>query len=765
MQYKMDILFLKESREQLMRKLFSFFSTGFRKTVFNMRRRTLLVPTLISFLSFTFAVLLIISVWFTRSVMVTMEEMLEENATFSSVKAAGLLKSSFEDIVDTAAHLKEINALSPRSYRDDPYAAYRTLRLFKSSKYSDLVFCYDDSPCLLTIYGTCYPAVCFSEIEQPQELLDALHDVTSVGLISTASFGAAWDESRLLLHYPLSSQHTAVFVLTSSRMSGIIANAIGPADGVQVLYASDGTVLWSSRALDDQVHAQLFGNMNKLASGDTITLNQTDYIFSFNNVDYGARLVVLEKITTQFDKLNMIITMLVVICVAIILLSVLFLIYNVSRSYVPIANLVRELRTVLPDQQETADSDISTLRHACSQYSVLLQESRKTAALFSEEQLRSLFVLRTISGQYTDAEQLYHLCHSLEIDFPYSCFFACLLLFDGIHSEQEKRALEKYLYHTAHEAFHAYFYLLPDGLSAVGIINVPTDDPDQLCVFGEQMLAHLPDSLRATLGIGQIRRDIASLGKSYLEAHAALDYRLIKGKNTWITYREINFSDPVSAYPHQLIDSYVNTLRTWDVQDIREKLQQITDYIYTNNLPLQQVKCICFDLTSAFLREIASLDRHVTYKPNTAYDVFNIAEYESVSELAQKIASFSENIQQYIVKHNAHQSHDLICQCEEYMRENISNVQFSLSSCAERFNISQQTMRRKFKEATGQTLSNYMTVLRIEHAKNLLVSSSLDINAICEQCGYLDLSSFIRLFKAETGVSPGKYREIHQGKT
>ena len=99
------------------------------------------------------------------------------------------------------------------------------------------------------------------------------------------------------------------------------------------------------------------------------------------------------------------------------------------------------------------------------------------------------------------------------------------------------------------------------------------------------------------------------------------------------------------------------------------------------------------------------------------------------------------------------------------MRENISNVQFSLSSCAERFNISQQTMRRKFKEATGQTLSNYMTVLRIEHAKNLLVSSSLDINAICEQCGYLDLSSFIRLFKAETGVSPGKYREIHQGKT
>ena len=39
---------------------------------------------------------------------------------------------------------------------------------------------------------------------------------------------------------------------------------------------------------------------------------------------------------------------------------------------------------------------------------------------------------------------------------------------------------------------------------------------------------------------------------------------------------------------------------------------------------------------------------------------------------------------------------------------------------------------------------------------------ALDINEVCEQCGYLDLSSFIRLFKSETGVSPGKYRETYR---
>lgn len=744
-----------------MRSIFIVLRNVFQKSVLHMRRHSLLIPTIVSFSSFMIAVLLLLSIWFTRSVIVTLEENLYQNASFSSAKAATTLKQAFQDIVDTAAHLKEINDLSPRSWEEDTYKAYKTMKLFRSAKYSDIVFFYKNSPMLLTVHGTCYAPVFFSDVTEPQHAVDVFCSTNSVGLLSTASFDTKSDASRIFLHYPLSTQHTAVFVLNSSWMTNNISNMIGPVDGLQALFDSNGTVLWSSRPVGQDVQQLIFDYSVKLASGKKIALNNAEYIISFNDVGYGAKLVSLEKITTQFDKLNAIITMLIVVCVAILALGVLFLFFSIWRSYVPIADLVRKLRMVLPEEAEAANSDIATLRHAYSQYSSLLQESQKTAALFSSDQLRSLFVLRTISGRYTDTEELHQLCRSLQIEFPYPYFFTCLMLFDELHSEQERHALENYL-HQQHSGYHSYFYILPDGNSAIAIVNMPSDKPEQLCTFGEQLISGMPESIRATVGIGQICNDITSLGKSYLEAHAALDYRLIKGKNTWITYNEIRISETVSVYPHQLIDSYVNTLRTWNVQGIREKLQQITDYIYRNNLPLQQVKCICYDLTSAFLREISTLDKHVMYKPNISYDVFNIAEYDSVSELAQKIACFSENIQQYVVKHNEHQTGDMIQQCEEYLKENVSNVQFSLSSCAERFAVAPQTLRRKFKEATGQTLSSYLTFLRIQHAKELLVSSDLDINEICEQCGYLDLSSFIRLFKSETGVSPGKFRETNQ---
>ena len=749
-----------------MHKIISHIKSGMDNAISYIRQRSLLIPTLVSFLSFIITVLLIISVWFTRGVMGTLEKSLQENASISSVKAAGLMESAFQDIVDTAIHLENVDEISPRSFRSDAYVSYKMISHFNSGRYSNLVICYEGSPKLLTIYGTCYAPVFFPEVENPEQIIETVLAAKSVGLTSTAAFGAPWESSRLLLHYPLNGQYTAVFVLNASRMNNMISAAINSSDGLQVLYGKDDAVLWSSKPLDDNTRAQLVASMENNVNGDRITLNDTGYIYSVNNVGIDAKLVVLERITNQFDTIATVITMMIIICVAIMILGGLFLYYSVNRGYKPIAKLVRELRTVLPEQQETANSDIATLRNAYLQYNALLRESQKNAALFAPDQLRNLFVLRTISGRYTDADELYNLSQWLKIDFPHPCFFACLMIFDGVQSEQERRDLESFLYYECQELYHSYFYLLPDGNSAVGIVNVPTDDPDQLSRFGEKMLAQLPESLRATIGVGQIYPDIASLGKSYLEAHAALDYRLIKGKNTWITYSEISFAETARAYPHQLIESYVNTVRTWNVQGIREKLHQITEYIYANNLPLQQVKCICFDLTSAFLREISSLDKHVTYKHNNAYDVFNIAEYDSVTELAQKIANFSENIQQYLTKQNEYQAVDMVRQCEEYMRENISNVQFSLSSCAERFDIAQQTLRRKFKDATGQTLSSYMTALRIDHAKQLLITTELDINEVCERCGYLDLSSFIRLFKSETGVSPGKFREMHrQGNT
>jgi transcriptional regulator GlxA family with amidase domain len=72
-------------------------------------------------------------------------------------------------------------------------------------------------------------------------------------------------------------------------------------------------------------------------------------------------------------------------------------------------------------------------------------------------------------------------------------------------------------------------------------------------------------------------------------------------------------------------------------------------------------------------------------------------------------------------------------------------------------NISSRTFNRRFKKATEQTPLEYLQNLRIEGAKKRLESSADSIERIVNQVGYDDLSSFTRLFKSHTGLSPSQY--------
>lgn len=66
---------------------------------------------------------------------------------------------------------------------------------------------------------------------------------------------------------------------------------------------------------------------------------------------------------------------------------------------------------------------------------------------------------------------------------------------------------------------------------------------------------------------------------------------------------------------------------------------------------------------------------------------------------------------------------------------------------------------RLFKEAFGITPHQYMTDMRVNEAKKLLLKNELTISQICYQVGFSSLSSFSLLFKERTGISPSKFRQ------
>lgn len=72
---------------------------------------------------------------------------------------------------------------------------------------------------------------------------------------------------------------------------------------------------------------------------------------------------------------------------------------------------------------------------------------------------------------------------------------------------------------------------------------------------------------------------------------------------------------------------------------------------------------------------------------------------------------------------------------------------------------SRRNIVRRFKQATGNTLIEYLQKTRIEAAKKLLEQTSLSILEIMLDTGYNDLKTFRQLFKKSSGMTPKDYRD------
>jgi transcriptional regulator GlxA family with amidase domain len=95
---------------------------------------------------------------------------------------------------------------------------------------------------------------------------------------------------------------------------------------------------------------------------------------------------------------------------------------------------------------------------------------------------------------------------------------------------------------------------------------------------------------------------------------------------------------------------------------------------------------------------------------------------------------------------------------EKYLRSAIDS-EISVSALAEYCGTSERSLLRHFKAHYGSSPLEHIQRLRVERAKALLETTHLSFDEVVERCGYSDVSSFRKLFKRATTLTPADYRE------
>lgn len=114
-------------------------------------------------------------------------------------------------------------------------------------------------------------------------------------------------------------------------------------------------------------------------------------------------------------------------------------------------------------------------------------------------------------------------------------------------------------------------------------------------------------------------------------------------------------------------------------------------------------------------------------------------------------------VNQNTINENGNINESLIKEALNFIKGNF-NQNINLESVASYVHLNPQYFSRYFKNKTGTNFIEYLSMLRINKAKDMLIKTDKSITEICLSVGYVDSSYFSKVFIKHVGITPIKFR-------
>jgi YesN/AraC family two-component response regulator len=131
-----------------------------------------------------------------------------------------------------------------------------------------------------------------------------------------------------------------------------------------------------------------------------------------------------------------------------------------------------------------------------------------------------------------------------------------------------------------------------------------------------------------------------------------------------------------------------------------------------------------------------------------------LSENQCVELIKEMFISYCRLVQDYSTKDYS----PIVQKTIFYITNNLSE-RLTLSTIADKQNVSKGYLSAVFRKETGKTLTDFIIEKRIQYAGHLISSTNLKLQSVAINCGILDMQYFAKLFKKIMGVSPNKYRK------
>ncbi|QNK58197.1 AraC family transcriptional regulator [Paenibacillus sp. PAMC21692] len=563
--------------------------------------------------------------------------------------------------------------------------------------------------------------------------------------------------------YPVPPQNDSaygnvLFLIKSSVLTRQLENILGSSEGY--VYITDDK---------DQVLASQNSGGFRILESDQLRQAEPGrhmYEIEYEGNSYSIIRVVSERMgwaytlvlpTKQYlVRVSEFRFLMVVALIVIVLTGLAIALYLGLRNYRPIREL-SEYAKIFAGKGSWGKGQSNEIGHIKETIDAVVQNNRQLEQQMHEQRnmLQEQVVYSLLTGRYHDTQQTNEPIWEQMLAGDRYCVF--YLTVSETDRAKKGQAIELLAEVDLTGGLKGYGIALTHD-HAIGIIvcaqsrvaaTTNTQKTAAACIL---QLLHQSLSLEASISIGQWCHDTAQINRSFVEAAVASEYRIIAGTGSIIFYENtVKIQSKKYGYPLKELDIYIQSLKQGNDKIALETLRSIFLYMQQNTVSITMLRSLCFDIINSFYK--AALEAEVET------DVSSLLEFSDIRQLETELLLRTQEVCEAIRVRMDTWEDRLVQTALQYMKEQYHSPDMSLEQAAEHVHLSASYFGRLFKEHAGDTFTEVLGKLRLDAIKKELVQTNKSINAIIEDAGYLNASSFIRKFKQLEGITPGEYRK------
>ncbi|OMF08456.1 hypothetical protein BK127_29105 [Paenibacillus sp. FSL H7-0331] len=268
--------------------------------------------------------------------------------------------------------------------------------------------------------------------------------------------------------------------------------------------------------------------------------------------------------------------------------------------------------------------------------------------------------------------------------------------------------------------------------------------------------------LSVSIGLGSVYANIMEAHVSFQEALQVLKTKLLQGAKSVLIFETAGEMETGYYSFLQTGKQMTNNLKVGNTKEALAILEGLKQEIALKQLSPELVYIAYNRLLETGIETL--LEHNGNPQELFGHDTVlhrELAQLETIDDINLWMTTIIVKISTYIQEQD-NKNNKTVDKVTSYINLHYPE-DLSVEMIAEGVGFNASYLSRMFKQHTGRTILENLTLKRMEQSKQLLLETAMNLHDISMAVGYNNVNSYIRFFKKLEGITPGEYRKQRTG--